>query len=88
MEKQLNVKVMTRFQDGDTPIYQRAWSDDDTRISYSVSNLWDCPEDACIHRDLVDAYEWLDAVQLGMELAREGYDTINIEDIEWEYDDE
>lgn len=80
--KTLNVKVSTRFVDGDTPDYQRVWSDEDSRVKYSVSNLWDCPEDAYIHRDLVDAYEWLEAVQLGMALAREGYDEINIEDIE------
>lgn len=84
--KTLNVKVATRFVDGDTPDYQRVWSDEDSRIKYSVSNLWDCPEDACIHRDLVSAYEWLEAVQLGMTLAREGYDEINIEDIEWQYE--
>lgn len=83
MGKVLNVKVTTCFEDDYTPTYQRVWSDDDARISYSVHNLWDCPEDACIHRDLVDAYEWLDAVRLGMKLAREGYDTINIEEIEW-----
>lgn len=81
--KTLNVKVATRFVDSDTPDYQRVWSDDEPRILYSVSNLWDCPEDACIHRDLVDAYEWLEAVQLGMTLAREGYDEINIEEITW-----
>ena len=81
--KTLNVKVATRFMDEDTPDYQRVWSDDEPRIQYSVSNLWDCPEDACIHRDLVSAYEWLDAVQLGMALAREGYGEINVEEITW-----
>jgi len=81
--KTLNVKVATHFVDDDTPDYQHVWSDEDPRIQYCVSNLWDCPEDACIHRDLVSAYEWLEAVQLGMTLAREGYDEINIEDITW-----
>lgn len=84
--KSLNVNIMTRFEDGDTPVYQRVWSDDEPRIQYSVSNLWDCPEDACIHRDLVDAYEWLEAVQLGMTLASEGYSEIVPHDVEWEYE--
>ena len=84
--KTLNVKVKTRYEDM-TPTHQHVWSDEDPRIDYSVNNLWDCPEDACIHRDLVSAYEWLEAVQLGMTLAREGYDEINIEDIEWKYED-
>ena len=84
--KTLNVKVKTRYEDM-IPIHQHVWSDEDPRIEYYVGNLWDCPEDACIHRDLVSAYEWLEAVQLGMTLAREGYDELNIEDIEWEYDD-
>ena len=87
MSKQLNVKVTTRFEDYDTPTYQRVWSDEDSRVKYSVHNLWDCPEDACIHRDLVSAYDWLEAVQLGMRLAHEGYDALNIEDIEWEYEE-
>ena len=84
MNRILNVNVLTRFEDGDTPTYQRVWSDEEQRIKYSVSNMWDCPEDACIHRDLVSAYEWLDAIQLGMTLAREGYDGINIKNITWE----
>ena len=40
---------------------------------FSAHNLADCPEDAIIGRDLFDAYDWLDAVKFGMELARQGY---------------
>lgn len=50
-------------------------------VHYRVYNLWDCPEDACIQRDLVSADEWLDAVRLGMKLAQKGYDNIIVDDI-------
>lgn len=85
--KSLNVNIMTRFEDDDTPVYQRVWSDDEPCIRYSVRNLCDCPRDACIHRDLIDAYEWLEAVELGMTLAHEGYFEIVPHDVEWKCED-
>ena len=50
-------------------------------VEYWVHNLWDCPEDACIWRDLVSADEWLDAVRLGMKLAQKGYDNIIVDNV-------
>lgn len=40
---------------------------------FYAGNLADCPEDAIIGRCIFDAYNWLDAVKFGMELARQGY---------------
>lgn len=45
---------------------------------YRVHNLWDCPEDATIQRDLVPAEEIIDWIRFGMELAQKGYDDIEV----------
>lgn len=49
---------------------------------FSVSNLDECPEDAIIGRDLFDANDYLDAVEFGMKLAKQGYDGIEVENKE------
>lgn len=45
---------------------------------FSVYNLSDCPEDAIIDRDLFNAYNYVNAVRYGMELARQGYEDIEV----------
>ena len=45
---------------------------------YRVYNMWDCPEDATIQRDLVSAEEIVDWIRFGMELAQKGYDDIEV----------
>lgn len=85
----LPVTIKTWYGDEVTPVSQLLTSPVDPRLKYRVSNLWECPEDACIHRDLVSAYEWLDAVRLGMQLAREGVTGLEVTDeIVRNYDDE
>lgn len=76
----LPITIKTWYEDGVTPVSQLLTSPVDPRLKYRVSNLWECPEDACIHRDLVSAYEWLDAVRLGMQLAREGVTGLEVTD--------
>ena len=82
----LNIKVITKWDDEDTPCLQKIVCEDAPEVRYRVYNLNDCPEDATINRDLFDAYQYLEAVQLGMNLAAEGFTNINVEDIEWEKD--
>jgi len=76
----LPVTIKTWYEDVDSPVSQLLTSPTDPRLRYRVSNLWECPEDACIGRDLVSAYEWLDAVRLGMQLAREGVTGLDVTD--------
>lgn len=47
---------------------------------YTVRNLYECPEDACIARDLVSAYEIVEFIELGMKLAAEGYTSVEVTD--------
>ena len=39
-------------------------------------NMDECPEDAIIGRDLFSAYNFIRAVELGIELAKAGFDGI------------
>ena len=85
----LPVTISTLMDDEWTVGYQRVTSPVDPRIYYSVCNLCECPEDAIIGRDLVGAHEWLDAVRLGMQLAREGVTELEVtEERKNRYDDE
>lgn len=45
----------------------------DGNMLYSVRNLTDCPEDAVIWRDLFSCSNYIDAINFGIKLGREGY---------------
>lgn len=79
MEKLFEMNVTTWFDDYDNcPESQKVEWDDGVRSgSYRVSNLWDCPEDACISRDLFSAEDFIAAVNFGMLLAQDGYTGIH-----------
>lgn len=64
---------------GDAHFYERLL-DENGKTIYRVNNLYDCPEDAIIVRDLVSAYEIIDFIKLGMKLADEGYTSVEVED--------
>lgn len=61
--------------------YQRVNDDDGNELFY-VYDLSDCPEDAIIGRGLFDAFDWINAVKYGMELAKQGYDHIEAVTVE------
>ena len=78
--KTLKLKLMEKSDDYEGCRFQELWSEDE-EVHYSVSDLWQCPEDATIDRDLVSAYEIVDFIELGMRLAEKGYDKISVERI-------
>nr|DAH41422.1 MAG TPA: hypothetical protein [Caudoviricetes sp.] len=57
-------------------------SPDSEKFAFTAYDLCECPEDATLDRDLFNGYDYLDAIWLGMELAREGYTSIEVTDIE------
>lgn len=78
--KTLKLKI-ENYIDSYGEIYgQELWSEDEN-IHYMVNDLCECPEDATINRALVSAYEIADFIELGIELAKKGYDKISIERI-------
>lgn len=84
--KTLKLKLMEKIDDYDECYFQELWSEDE-KVHYSVSNLWECPEDATIDRDLVSAYEIVNFIELGMKLAEKGYNKISIERIKVDPDE-
>ena len=77
----LMIKTLIVFEQGpaiDEPEYQEVW-DPDKKISiFSVGNLWECPEDAIIGRNLHDAYDAKGLIEYGIQYAKEGYDSITL----------
>lgn len=57
-------------------------SPDSEKFAFTAYDLCECPEDATLDRDLFNGYDYLDAIRLGMELAREGYTSIEVSDSE------
>lgn len=78
--KILKLKLIEKIDDYDGYHSQELWSEDE-KVRYSVCDLWECPEDATIDRDLVSAYEIVDFIELGMKLAEKGYNKISIEEV-------
>lgn len=57
------------------------YNEDGINIDFSAYNLNECPEDAIIGRDLFDAYDYIGALNKGIELAKMGYDSVTAETI-------
>ena len=82
MDKILHVNFI-KAKDGEGDVYgHRLNSPDSKKFVFTAYNLCECPEDATVYRDLFNGDDYLDAIQLGMELAREGYTSIEVTDIE------
>lgn len=59
---------------------------EENNIHFNVHNLYDCPEDAIIGRDLFDANDYINALNKGIELALKGYTSVKVktyEEGEW-----
>lgn len=75
------LKTLIAFNQGDIfeeVAHQELWDPDEKYCLFSVSNLWECPEDAIIGRDLFDSYDAKILIEHGMKWAREGYDGLYI----------
>lgn len=77
-EKEL---VLNFYDNEEDEYHSQEISCETEKINFSVHNLWECPEDAIIGRDLFDADDYIRALELGMELARKGYTKIKINEI-------
>lgn len=75
----MNIKTLTLYQDRDCfdDVICQELYDGDTELLF-VHNLNECPEDAIIGRDLFTATDCARAIKYGIELAKQGYDDIEI----------
>lgn len=82
MDKILHVNFITTKDSWGDVCGHELYSPDSKEFSFTAYDLCECPEDATIDRDLFNGYDYLDAIRLGMELAREGYTSIEVSDSE------
>lgn len=59
-------------------IYEELWDSDSKSCLFRVGNLDECPEDAIIGRSLFEASEAIALIRHGLNLAKEGYDSISV----------
>ena len=75
------IKTLIVFEQGpaiDEPEYQELWDPENETRLFTVSNLWECPEDAIIGRALYDANDARDLMLHGIQYANAGYDSIKL----------
>lgn len=74
--KEYKVEVIEEIDDYIDEIrYQEVLSPEEKTL-YSVCNMCECPEDASIERNLVSAFEYIDILNAGIKLAKQGYDKV------------
>nr|DAN84900.1 MAG TPA: hypothetical protein [Caudoviricetes sp.] len=74
--KEYKVEVIEEFDNYlDMARYQEIISPEGKTI-YSVCSLEECPEDAIIGRCLMSAGEYIDILNAGIKLAKQGYDKV------------
>ena len=75
--KTYKIYITTEKDDYDDIVYSELTGEDDS-IKYCVSNLNECPEDAIIGRSLFDTLDYVEALRIGMALAKDGYTDIEV----------
>ena len=82
MDKILHVNFITVLDHWGDVCGHKLNSPDCKEFDFTAYNLCEYPEDATVNRDLFNGDDYLDAIRLGMELAREGYTSIEVSDSE------
>lgn len=73
--KNLNITVYDYEDEYDDHVQFTGGNTEDD-ISFYAKDLTDCPEDATLDRDLFSVYDYVEAIKLGIELGKKGYDNI------------
>lgn len=79
MSKILDIKLSIE-EDAEGYITHRVSSDEEPELYFNESELAvsQHPEDMFFYRDLFSGYSYIDAIKLGMKLAKKGYDDLNV----------
>ena len=62
-------------------VIQNDTKENGIEVEFRAYDLCECPEDATLNRDLFNGYEYISALELGMKLAQLEYDSIEVEHI-------
>ena len=81
--KTLTLKIYEKFDRYDDYVrsHEIYCNEDGVSIDFDAYSLNKYPEDAIIGRDLFDAYDYIRALNKGIELAKMGYDQVDSETI-------
>lgn len=77
-ENVLSLHYIEGYDDYKGSISYQELQDNDYGLNFSVSDLSECPEDACIGRDLFSIGNWVDTLNKGIELGKKGFDKIEL----------
>lgn len=79
MNKILNIKLSIT-EDDEGYLTHTVSSDETDEIHFTEDELVvsQHPEDMYFYRDLFSGYNYIDVIKLGMKLAKEGYDDLNV----------
>lgn len=70
------LNLVIKEEERDFIIERQEIFSEEANIWFTVSNLYECPEDAIIGRDLFTAEEYIEALREGIRLAQMGYTNI------------
>lgn len=82
------VKILRLYTELDygLPKYQEVLDNETGKYLFKVSDLTEYPEDATLYRELFNGEEYIEAVRFGMQLAANGYTSIDVIKERREYD--
>lgn len=73
------IKTLILFDNlSDECRHQELWDPNKKQLLFSVSDLWECPEDAIIDRALHNGEDASSLIEIGMRYSKEGYSSINL----------
>lgn len=73
---ELELKILEEIDAYEDEVRYQEINNKENDITFSVSNMDYCPEDAIISRDLFSAIDYINTLNKGIELAKKGYDKV------------
>lgn len=67
---------------------QNITEDPDATVYFKAYDMCECPEDAMLNRDLFNGDDYIRTIELGMKLANLGYDSIEVEHLAGDVDED
>lgn len=67
---------------------QSVTKDPDVTVYFKAYDMCECPEDAMLNRDLFNGDDYIEAIELGMLLGNLGYDSIEVEHLTGDADED
>lgn len=63
-------------------------NEEEVEVSFGAGDLSECPEDATLNRCLFNGWDYIEAIELGMKLHELGYNSLDVEHIKENEDED